>query len=43
MTECEQRNKTSTLIYDVRLSTPVGKRKGIMTVHTENSRVLWHR
>lgn len=39
MTECEEKNRSATLIYDVRLSTPVGKRKGIMTVHKENGRV----
>lgn len=39
MTECEQKSKAKTSVYDVRLGTPVGKRKGIMTVHIDGGRV----
>lgn len=39
MAESELNNNPVTMIYDVRLSTPVGKRKGIMTVHKEHGRV----
>lgn len=39
MAECEKYNPSVTVIYDVRLMTPVGKRKGIMTVHKEHGRV----
>ena len=39
MVKCERIDKCATVIYDVRLLTPVGKRKGIMTVRKENDRV----
>lgn len=39
MAESELNNNPVTVIYDIRLSTPIGKRKGIMTVYKEHGRV----